>query len=159
MVPLKDVAFFMLPVIGLLAVGVLISKKPKTSAILLFIQSIGISIFLGLSQGITSSALGTAILLSFFTMIVIGINLYFEASFAMAPTKLPKANMIAGLALIFIFINNMLPFLTENIKDKKIENIMFEQDIFIMIISGFSLFSILVSSIIIFEFKNPRSGD
>jgi hypothetical protein len=150
---------FLLPVLGLLAAGTLIIKKPSLSAILLFLQAIGISFFLGLSQGLTSEAFGTSILLSFFTMILIGINLYFEASFTITHTKTPTVNLITGLLLIVIFINKIYPFLMQNIKHNKIDHYSFDHDIFTMIISGFSLFSILVASIIIFEFKTPRSGD
>lgn len=134
------------------------ARKPSTCALFLFIESVFLSAILGFLKGITSIAFSTSIILSFFAMVVCGICLYFEASFAITPNKIPKLSVLTGLALSALFFSTLFSGIFQEIKTHYFMEIISEKSILSYAIFGFSSLCILVSALIIFDTKNSKEG-
>lgn len=154
---IQENLLFILPIIAVLAVLVLASTKPSTSAIFLFFQSILINLYLALSFGLSSLAFGGSLLLTFIAMIVIGCNYYFELSFSRKLVNIPKFNITLGALLIFVFWQQVSNLISPVLETKAIEPIPLNHDNLFTLISGFSLFAILVCALFIFDMKNPQN--
>lgn len=148
-----------LPLIAALAFGLLFCRLPSLSGIILFIESLLISIVLGTHYGLASDSTGIAILLSFFALTIVGTNLFFESSFKTSLLKTPKLNILAGILLLLIFAWNILPLLADEKIAHAQEGMHMDKNTFNIIIAAFSMFSILVASTIIFELRHHDAGD
>ncbi len=148
-----------LPIIAILALISLASSQPSRSAIILLLEAILIDVYIGISHGITSTIFGASILLSFFCLIIIGSNFYFEISFKKTSTKPPKLNIIISFILFFIFWYHIKDLFSATEFKERLYFLNLNYDGLSILIAGFALFAILASSLIIFDFKNPKSGD
>lgn len=159
MIPFIDTEIILLFAIGILAVLTLASPRPSLSGTLLFFESILITLVLIEAYGIDAVVIGVSLLLTFFSMLLIGINYYFEISFHRAPSRFPKVAMALGALLLMLFVKNCV-YLKELIPDHPNEgSLSFYEDSFIILMIGFALFTILASALTIFELKNPKSGE
>jgi hypothetical protein len=148
-----------LSLIAIFAILALASYKPSLSALFLLAESILINIYLSLARSFDSVFLGTSLLLSFFATVLIGNNFYFETSFKKRTTKPPKANIALGTFLIIIFYANIDKFSFAKLSDIPLRQFISELDNLTLMVSGFALFSMLVSALTIFDIKNFRSGN
>lgn len=145
--------------IGLLAVLTLASPKPSLSALLLFFESILVTAMLWQAYGAESLILGVSILLTFFAMLMVGINYYFEVSFTRAATRFPKISLFIGTGALLVFIKNGGAIKDSTPEDVTINSLSFYHDNLSILMVGFALFAILASALTIFEMKNPKPGD
>jgi hypothetical protein len=151
--------YLLLSCMALLVICMLLCKKPAVFATMLACESILIGVFLGYNNGFDSPSLGTSILLCFFSFILAGIVYYFDSSFNVPPQKTSKATVIIGAVIIIISIINFDKIYTTLHKSALVESNIAEYSIFNLIICGFSLLCILLSSLIIFQLKHSRTED
>lgn len=144
-------ANFLLPAIAALAVGSLASPRPSLSANLLFLQSILINIVLMKDQ---SLVIGTAVLLSFFAMVMIGANYYLEVPNQKSKISSSKVNIFIGAAFIFLFWQHIEKFTPEASSNEHLAT--FAPSTMEILVAGFTLFSILVSAILILDMRTKR---
>lgn len=145
-----------LSLIGLLSIGALASPKPSQSALLLFLESILINFFLALKYGPASTIFAASVLLSFFAMIAIGSNYYFEISLKNSVTRSPKLNAAIGALLLILFWQKIHIFQIPQIENYNLEQSSMSQDSLSLVIALFALFAILVSALTIFDTKNSE---
>jgi hypothetical protein len=154
----ENIPAMTLPLIGIFAVLTLAWPKPNASAIFLFIQAIIIDIYLFFAHGLTSIAFSAGLLLTFFAMMTIGSTYYFEISFTRKLAKIPQLSILVGAFLLILFWRNshkfpMLPLIEEPLPEFR------PFQINTLIISFFALFTILFCASLIFDMKNPKSGE
>jgi len=139
--------------IAILAIGALLCERPSLSATFLFIESLLVTISLSAVEGYAQELMATTVLLSFFSMIVIGNNLYLEISHKTPSTKLSTFNvlLVALLLLIFFAFRDQLSF--AKLGDDTPNPPVVIRDGLAMLVSGFSLFVILVSALTILDIK------
>lgn len=148
-----------LTIIAILSVLSLASTSPSRSALILFIEAILIDIYIGIVHGITSTVFGASLMLTFFCLIVIGGNFYLEISFKKMVSKASKLS-IAIFALSFFFFWHYVKELFFVVdQSERLYFLNLNYDGLSVIIAAFALFAVLVSSLIIIELKNPKSGD
>lgn len=159
MIFLKEHAGLLLPIVAVLSMCVLATNKASRCAIFLLFEAILIDIYLAAIHGITSVIFGAAILLTFFAMIAVGSNYYFEVSFKKTISKSPKLNIAIGLLLFFLFARYANDLFATPVEAERLFYLNLNYDGLSMVVAGFALFAILVSALIIFDLKNPKSGD
>jgi hypothetical protein len=155
---LVSIADLMLIVQAFCCLGVLVAQKPKTGSLWLLFESVATFILQGLSFGLNSETFLTSILLIFFSLALIGINIYFEASLSTPPASASKINIISGLILIGIFLFNIksvLQFIDENMIQKEIS---IRQDFHSLVSISFTFLCILTCAVIIINNKHFSHG-
>jgi hypothetical protein len=148
-----------LPLIAILAILALATPKPSLSAIFIFCESILIALHLAIADGLRSTFFHTSILLSFFSMIMVGSNFYFEISYKKTITKLSKFNLIMGSLLLSIIWAHINKFSFSRLSDIPSTQFFSEIDGFTLVTSGFALFAMLVSALTIFDMKSSKPGN
>lgn len=159
MAPLKEYADLLLPVIAILSICVLVGNKASSSAIFLLFEALLIDVYLAATYGLTSIILGASVLLTFFAMIAVGSNYYFEVSFKKTVSKPPKLNIVIGLLLFILFWRYAKDLFFTPLKTERLFFLNLNYDGLSMVVAGFALFAILVSALIIFDLKSSKSGD
>jgi hypothetical protein len=149
----------LLSLTGFLAICFLLCKKPLTMAVVMFLESLLLTLILGYNKGFNQGLLGGSTLLSFLALIILGVVLYFDRSFKITPLKTPKSNIIAGLIFFIMLIYNIKNITSLLEKHQQINQNPLELSYFTFIMVGFSLFSILFSAFIILQCKNHRTEE
>lgn len=145
--------------IAILALGTLVSKKASASAMLLFGQSIMINILIAKATNTNYGAFTASLLLTFFTMVMLGSNYYVEASFNQMTNKASKVSLIIGSFMVLIFlkyIDHYLPALDIEISSTRAAALFPETKS--LLLAGFSLFAILISALLIFDLRSNGNG-
>lgn len=156
---LKDNIDLILPIIACLSFLSLISGRPSRSAIILLLQAILVDIYLGVTHGIASTVFGVSIMLTFFSLIVLGSNYYLELSFIKTASKPPKLNILIAIFLTVVFWRYIKDLFADGSSADRLYFLNLNYDGLSLVIAGFALFAILVSSLLIFDLKNQKSGD
>lgn len=151
-------ANFLLPAVAILAVIALLSPKPSLSALLLLLESILINIIVVMNHKDNLNVAGPSILLSFFTMVMVGANYYLEMHDQNKKIKPSKLGMVVGLFSLIFFWQNTNNFFFPLTPERASEASVFKPDTVELLIAGFILFSIMVSAITILDLKNPKGG-
>src|SRR5580704_8912098 len=91
--------------LALLAIGMTVCKHPMIMAGIVVIESIVISIYLGITKGFNTPSVGIAILICLFAFFLAGIVYYCDRSFNTPLINTSKSTILIGIILcIFIII-------------------------------------------------------
>jgi len=148
----------MLPSIALLGILTLIGPSATISATFLFLQSVLISICFALNSDLSFAILIRTILISLLLLMLICGHYYLEFSCKKSMERISKVKMLIG-PLLLLFAWKIAENLTVD-QDFFLNTISIKQeDALFLIIAGFSFFSMLVSSAIIFDMNNFKTGE